>query len=85
MEKKRIIIEKYLENPDSVYVEWYKKKQQKDTGQIDGEFTSVFPPVDKIKEVFDNWIKEKIVLLKIKICIEWDYIKKEWNIQMILN
>ena len=76
MEKVRSVIKAYLDNPNPVYEEWYKKKQLKEWGKIEGELTGVFPPLDKIIEVFDNWKKDNLAILRSKICIEWNYTQK---------
>jgi hypothetical protein len=76
MNKIDVIVEGYLISPDSLYEEWYKKKLLKEAGLAEGEFTGILPSKEKIKELHDIWLNEKILILKEKICINWGYSQK---------
>jgi len=72
MDKLHHTINGYLNNPDSLFEEWYKKRLLKQVGLTEGEFTGILPSLEKIKEVFNNMLQT----LKETICIKWGYSQK---------
>ncbi len=68
----------YLDNEDSAYLEWYRKKLFSELGQSDSILTGETPSIDRIKENFKNWFEDKKELLKNKICFEWNYVEKRF-------
>jgi len=71
------LIETYLADETQMYQDWYKGLQQGQSESSMTPFAAKLPSNENITKRFQGWFTQHKELLKVKICIEWEYQRKK--------
>ncbi|MBE9562121.1 MAG: hypothetical protein IMF12_04575 [Proteobacteria bacterium] len=76
-------IEIYLSDETKLYQDWYTGLTQTENSEYTKK-VRVIPPLDELKKLYEDWIKQQQEVIKIKFCKKYFQMRKQFQNQETL-
>ncbi len=83
-QEQQALIETYLADETKLYQDWYSGLTQTEDNQYTQKVGSIIPPVDELKKMCLNWIKQQQETLKSESCGKYCQIRQQFQNQETL-